>query len=85
MCTKLENDVLRNGQQLGSAENSFFDYSKFEAMKSLSGWEAAHSDKDQFRANIKVSGEQFLSYRCLNKSRNEEMKNGIFAIAHFCI
>ena len=55
MRTRLENGVLRNGQQLGSAENSFFDHRKFEAMKSLSGWEAAHSDEDQFRAKIKVS------------------------------
>ena len=37
MCTRLENGVLRNGQQLGSAENSFFDHSKFETVKSLSG------------------------------------------------
>ena len=37
MRTRLENGVLRNGQQPGSAENSFFDHSKFEAMKSLSG------------------------------------------------
>ena len=55
--TRLENGVLRalNGQQPGSAENSFFDHSKFEAMKSLSGWEAVRSDEDQFRAKIKVS------------------------------
>ena len=37
MRTKLENGVLRNGQQPGSAESSFFDHSKFEAMKSLGG------------------------------------------------
>ena len=37
MYTRSENDVLRNGQQPGSAENSFFDHSKFEVMKSLSG------------------------------------------------
>ena len=36
---RLENGVLCNGQQPGSAENSFFDYSKFVAMKSLSGWD----------------------------------------------
>ena len=42
----LENGVLRNGQQPGSTENSFFDHSKFEAMKLLSGWEATRSDKD---------------------------------------
>ena len=40
MRTRLENGVLRNGQQPSSAGNSFFDYSKFEAMKSLSGWDA---------------------------------------------
>ena len=34
---KIKNGVLRNGQQPGSARNSFFDYSEFEAMKSLSG------------------------------------------------
>ena len=55
MRTRLENGVLRNGQQLGSAENSFFDNSKFEAMKSLSGWDAAHCDEHQFHAKIKVS------------------------------
>ena len=41
MRTRLENGVLRKGQQPGSAVNSFSDHSKFEAMKSLSGWEAA--------------------------------------------
>ena len=41
MCTRLKNSVLRNGEQPGSAGNSFFDYSKFEAIKSLSGWDAA--------------------------------------------
>ena len=55
MRTRLENSVLRNGQQPGSAENSFFDYSKFEAMKALSGWDAARCDEHQFRAKIKVS------------------------------
>ena len=36
MRTKLENGVLCYGKQPGSAENSFFDHSKFEGMKSLS-------------------------------------------------
>ena len=49
------NGVLHNGQQQGSAENSFFYYSTFEAMKSLSGWDAACCDEHQFRAKIKVS------------------------------
>ena len=46
---------VRNGQQLGSAVNSLFDHSKFEAMKSLSGWEAVRCDEHQYRAKIKVS------------------------------
>ena len=54
MRARLENGVLRNGQQPGSVENNFFDYSKFEAMKSLSRWGAERSDKHQFRAKIKV-------------------------------
>ena len=55
MRTRFKNGVLRNGQQLGSAGNSFFDYSEFEAMKSLSGWVAARCDEHQFHAKIKVS------------------------------
>ena len=55
MRTRLENGVLRNGQQPGSAVNSSFDHSKSEAMKSLSGWEAVRSDEHQFRVKIKVS------------------------------
>ena len=55
MCTRLENGVLRNGQQPGSAVNSFFDHSKFETMKLLTGWEAVHCDEHPFRAKIKVS------------------------------
>ena len=54
MRTRLENGVLRNGQQSGCAVNSFFDKGKFEAMKTLSGWEAARCDEHQFRAKIKV-------------------------------
>ena len=36
MHTRLENGVLCNGLQPGSAVNSFFDHGKFEAMKMLS-------------------------------------------------
>ena len=39
MRTRLENGVLRNGQQSGSAVNSSFEQGKFEAKKTLSGWE----------------------------------------------
>ena len=35
--------------------NNFFDQGNFEAMKTLSGWEAARCDEHQFRAKIKVS------------------------------
>ena len=55
MCARLENGVLRNGQQPGSVGNSFFDYSKFEAMKLLSGWDVARCGEHQFCAKIKVS------------------------------
>ena len=55
MHTRLENDVLRNRQQLGSAVNSFFVQGKLEAMKTLSGWEAACCDEHQFHAKLKVS------------------------------
>ena len=49
MSTTLENGVLRNEQLSGSTVNNF------EAMKTLSGWEAARCDEHQFRAKIKVS------------------------------
>ena len=55
MHTALENGVLRNEQPLGSAVNNFFDHGNFEAMKTLSGWEATRCDEHQFRAKIKVS------------------------------
>ena len=34
---------------------AFIDQGEFEAMKSLSGWEAARCDDDQFHAQVKVS------------------------------
>ena len=55
MRTRLENGVLRNGQQSGGAVNSFFDQGKIEAMKTLIGFEAARCDEHPFRAKIKVS------------------------------
>ena len=33
----------------------FIDQGKFEGMKTLSGWEAAHCDEHPFRTKIKVS------------------------------
>ena len=35
-----------------SAVNNFFDRGNFEAMKKLSGWEAARCDEYQFSAKI---------------------------------
>ena len=55
MRTKLENGVLRNGQPTQSVVNGFSDQGEFEAMKTLSGWEAARCDEHQFRAKIKVT------------------------------
>ena len=46
MRTKLENGVLHN---------SFSNQGEFEAMKTLSGWEATCCEEHQFRAKIKVS------------------------------
>ena len=34
---------------------AFIDQGEFEAIKSLSGWEAARSDEHQFHTKIKVS------------------------------
>ena len=34
---------------------AFVDQGEFEAMKTLSGWEAARCDEHLFRAKIKVS------------------------------
>ena len=55
MRTTLENGVLRNGQQLSRAENSFIDQGEFVAMKTLSSCKALHCDKDQFRDKMTVS------------------------------
>ena len=55
MRTKLENGVLHNEQQPQSVVNGFIDQGEFEAMKTLSGWEAVRCDEHPFRAKIKVS------------------------------
>ena len=55
MRTKLENGVLHNGQPRQSVVNGFSDQGELEAMKTLSGWEAARCDEHPFCAKIKVS------------------------------
>ena len=67
---------------------AFIDQGEFEAMKTLSGWEAARCDEHPFRAKIKL--EPFSSYRCLTKwseqrKKKKNNKNGIFITAHFCV
>ena len=71
---------------------AFVDQGEFEAMKTLSGWEAAHCDEHQFRAKIKVSAwtvfelslfEQVVVTKKERKKKNT--KNGTFATAHFCV
>ena len=53
------------------AGNSFFDYSEFKALKSLSGWDAARCDEHQFCAKIKVSTGAVFEFE---QSRNEERR-----------
>ena len=55
MCITFENGVLHNGQQPGSAVNSFIDLGEFGAMKTLSGRIALHCDKHQFCDKMTVS------------------------------
>ena len=55
MHTTFENGILRNGQQPGSAVNSFIDQDEFGAMKTLSGRIAPHCDKHQFCDKMTVS------------------------------
>ena len=62
---------------------AFIDQSEFEAMKSLSGWEAAHSDKHQFRAKIKVSTSAVFELSLLDKW-SEQRKKKEDEKWHFC-
>ena len=55
MRTKLQNGVLRNGQQPQSVVNGFIDQGEVEAMKTLIGCRAPRCDKDEFRAKMTVS------------------------------
>ena len=54
---------------------AFIDQGEFEAMKMLSGWEAARCDEHPFRAKIKVS------YRCLTKWSEQRKKERIRKMA----
>ena len=66
MCACVQRGVQRNEQPSGSGVNNFFDQGNFEAMKTLSGWEAAHCDEHKFCANITVRANGLLN-SCFNK------------------
>ena len=74
MRTTLENGVPRNEQLSGSTVNNFFDQGNFEAMKTLSGWEAACCDEHQFRAKIKVSTRAILELSLFEKWSEQRMR-----------
>ena len=61
--------------------NNLFDQDNFEAMKMLSGWEAARCDEHQFRAKIKVSTWAVLELSLFEKwseQRKKEDENWYF-------
>ena len=62
---------------------AFIDRGEFEAMKSLSGWEAARSDEHQFRAKIKVSTLAVFELSLLDKW-SEQRKKKEDEKWHFC-
>ena len=75
MRTTFENGVLRNGQQPGSAMNSFIDQGEFEAMKTLSGRVAPRCDKLQFCDKMTVSTWTVFEISLFEQSgHNEEWK-----------
>ena len=53
---------------------AFIDQGEFEAMKTLSGWEAARSDEHQLCAKIKVSTLAVFELSLLDKW-SEQRKN----------
>ena len=57
MCTCVQNRKWRLSQWTANTEccEWLSDQGEFEAIKTLSGWEAAHCDQQQFRAKIKVN------------------------------
>ena len=71
-----------NHRVLGMA---FIDRGGFEAMKSLSGWEAARSDEHQFRAKIKVSTLAVLELSSFDKwseQRKKERRKMALSLPH---
>ena len=85
MRTIFENGVLRNGQQPGSAVNSFIDLGEFVAMKTLSGRIAPRCDKHQFCDKMTVSTWTVFKLSLFEQSgRNEERRKKEDEKWHFC-
>ena len=53
---------------------AFIDQGEFEAMKTLSGWEAAHSEEHPFRGKIKVSTLAVFELSLLDKWSEQRKK-----------
>ena len=72
---------------------AFIDQGEFEAMKTLSGWEAVRCDEHPFRAKMKVSAWTVFELSLFDKvvwtkkeeERRKNKKNGTFATAHFFV
>ena len=63
---------------------AFIDQGEFEAMKTLSGWEAARSDEHQFRAKIKVSILAVFELSLLDKWSEQRKSKKEYEKWHFC-
>ena len=86
--TRLENGVLHNGQQPGSAVDSFFDHSKFEATYEVIEWLVGKLHAVMSICYVLKSMwvlEPFLSYRCLNTSRNKETSVWKMKVDFICL
>ena len=92
MHTKLENDVLCNGQP--SHRALWMAFLTRVNLKTLSGWEAARCDEHQFCAKIKVSTwavfelslfDKVVWTKKERKKERKNNKNGTFATAHFFV
>ena len=60
---------------------AFIDQGEFEAMKTLSGWEAARSDEHQFRAKIKVS--TLAVFELSEQGKKEDEKRALLLSHNF--
>ena len=86
MRTTFENGVLRNGQQPGSAMNSFIDQGEFGAMKTLSGRIAPRCDELQFCDKMTVSTRTVFEILLFEQSGcNEEDEKWQFCKCTLCV